>query len=58
MGLLPQPGENAAARGDWLDNLLAFPTVKPVASVADAVLDCTKRGDIRACRISPRNHPN
>jgi DNA modification methylase len=28
-------------------NLLALhPTVKPVAMVADAILDCTKRGDI------------
>ena len=33
-------------RAGRLDELKAHPTVKPVALVADAMRDCTKRGDI------------
>jgi hypothetical protein len=41
------PGANSFARGGREGNLLALhPTVKPVAMVADAILDCTERGDI------------
>lgn len=41
------PGVNNFGRGTEEGNLLAMhPTVKPVALVADAVLDCSKRGDI------------
>src|SRR5438045_8584327 len=41
------PGANSFARGGEEGNLLALhPTVKPVAMVADAILDCTERGDI------------
>jgi DNA modification methylase len=41
------PGANSFARGGEEGNLLALhPTVKPVAMVADAILDCTARGDI------------
>src|SRR6267143_600943 len=41
------PGANSFARGGAEGNLLALhPTVKPVAMVADAILDCTERGDI------------
>ncbi len=41
------PGANSFARCGAEGNLLALhPTVKPVALVADAILDCTERGDI------------
>src|SRR5438270_8880859 len=41
------PGANSFARGGVEGNLLALhPTVKPVALVADAILDCSARGDI------------
>jgi DNA modification methylase len=41
------PGANSFARCGTEGNLLALhPTVKPVALVADAILDCTERGDI------------
>jgi 16S rRNA G966 N2-methylase RsmD len=41
------PGINNFGRGTEEGNLLAMhPTVKPVALVADAVLDCSNRGDI------------
>ena len=41
------PGANSFARGGEEGNLLALhPTVKPVAMVADAILDCSVRGDI------------
>jgi DNA modification methylase len=41
------PGANSFARCGEEGNLLALhPTVKPVAMVADAVLDCSARGDI------------
>lgn len=41
------PGANSFGRASDEGNLLALhPTVKPVALVADAILDCTKRGDI------------
>ncbi len=41
------PGANSFARSGAEGNLLALhPTVKPVAMVADAILDCTARGDI------------
>ncbi len=41
------PGANSFSRGGDEGNLLALhPTVKPVALVADAILDCSKRGDI------------
>jgi len=41
------PGINDFGRGGDEGNLLALhPTVKPVALVADAILDCTARGDI------------
>jgi DNA modification methylase len=41
------PGANSFARCGAEGNLLALhPTVKPVAMVADAVLDCSARGDI------------
>jgi DNA modification methylase len=40
-------GANSFARGGEEGNLLALhPTVKPVALVADAILDCTERGGI------------
>jgi DNA modification methylase len=38
-------GANAFSSGR-LDDLATHPTVKPVAMVADAVRDCTRRGDI------------
>lgn len=38
-------GQNAFGKAR-LDELRAHPTVKPVALVADAIKDCTKRGDI------------
>jgi hypothetical protein len=41
------PGANSFARSTAESNLLALhPTVKPVAMVADAILDCSARGDI------------
>jgi DNA modification methylase len=41
------PGVNSFARCGDEGNLLALhPTVKPVAMVADAILDCSARGDI------------
>jgi DNA modification methylase len=41
------PGVNSFARTTEEGNLLELhPTVKPVALVADAVMDCTARGDI------------
>jgi ParB-like chromosome segregation protein Spo0J len=38
------PGVNAFGRGR-MEALAAHPTVKPIALVADALLDCTARGD-------------
>ncbi len=41
------PGANSFARATEEGNLLELhPTVKPVAMVKDAILDCTRRGDI------------
>jgi DNA modification methylase len=41
------PGANSFGRRSAEGNLLALhPTVKPVAMVADAILDCSARGDI------------
>jgi DNA modification methylase len=41
------PGVNSFARCGEEGNLLALhPTVKPVALIADAILDCSARGDI------------
>src|SRR5260370_20516703 len=41
------PGVNSFSRKTEEGNLLELhPTVKPVALVADAILDCTARGDI------------
>jgi DNA modification methylase len=41
------PGANSFARHGEEGNLLALhPTVKPVAMIADAILDCSARGDI------------
>jgi hypothetical protein len=41
------PGVNSFAGSGAKGNLLALhPTVKPVALVADAILDCSARGDI------------
>jgi DNA modification methylase len=41
------PGVNSFARSTAEGNLLALhPTVKPVAMVADAILDCSARGEI------------
>jgi DNA modification methylase len=41
------PGVNSFSRSTEEGNLLAFhPTVKPVALVADAIMDCSARGDI------------
>lgn len=39
------PGVNTFRKGR-MDDLRAHPTVKPIALVADAMRDCTKRGDI------------
>jgi DNA modification methylase len=39
------PGSNTFRKGR-MDDLRAHPTVKPVALVSDAMLDCTRRGDI------------
>jgi DNA modification methylase len=35
-----------AFRSGRLDDLAAHPTVKPIALVADAIRDCTRRGEI------------
>ena len=40
------PGANTFAPGRMRDALSAHPTVKPVALVADAILDCPARGDV------------
>jgi DNA modification methylase len=41
------PGMNTLSKGNDEGNLLALhPTVKPVALVADALLDCSARGDL------------
>jgi DNA modification methylase len=41
------PGVNTLSKTSDEDNLLALhPTVKPVALVSDAILDCSARGDI------------
>jgi DNA modification methylase len=41
------PGANSFGRSSEEGNLLALhPTVKPVALIADAILDCSARGDI------------
>ena len=40
------PGVNGFGRKGTEDLLALHPTVKPIALVADAILDCTKRGDI------------
>jgi DNA modification methylase len=41
------PGANSFSRSSGEGNLLALhPTVKPVAMVADAIMDCSARGDI------------
>jgi DNA modification methylase len=41
------PGANSFARSGAEGNLLALhPTVKPVALIADAILDCTERGGL------------
>jgi DNA modification methylase len=41
------PGANSFARNSEEGNLLALhPTVKPVAMVADAILDCSARGEV------------
>lgn len=41
------PGANSFSRASGEGNLLALhPTVKPVALVADAIMDCSSRGDI------------
>jgi DNA modification methylase len=43
----PYPGANSFSRLGEEGNLLALhPTVKPVAMVADAILDCSARGEI------------
>jgi DNA modification methylase len=39
------PGVNTFGRGR-MDALAIHPTVKPIALVADALLDCTSRGDV------------
>jgi DNA modification methylase len=41
------PGANSLGRGTEEGNLLALhPTVKPIKLVADAILDCSARGDL------------
>ena len=41
------PGANSFSRSSSEGNLLALPpTVKPVAMVADAIMDCSARGDL------------
>jgi DNA modification methylase len=39
------PGATGFARKGTKDALAIHPTVKPIALVSDAILDCTKRGD-------------
>jgi DNA modification methylase len=39
------PGVNTFGRGR-MDSLATHPTVKPIALVSDALLDCTSRGDV------------
>jgi DNA modification methylase len=39
------PGANSFARGKGSNAFDSHPTVKPIRLVADALLDCTKRGD-------------
>lgn len=41
------PGANSFGRG-WQADLDAHPTVKPMALLADVLLDCTRRGDLVA----------
>jgi DNA modification methylase len=40
------PGANSFARNNSETQMESHPTVKPIALVADAMLDCTKRNDI------------
>ena len=40
------PGANSFARNSPKNQLDSHPTVKPIALVADAILDCTQRNDI------------
>jgi DNA modification methylase len=40
------PGVSGFARKGTEDLLALHPTVKPIALVSDAILDCTKRGDV------------
>jgi DNA modification methylase len=40
------PGANSFARNSSKKQMDSHPTVKPIALVADAILDCTKRNDI------------
>jgi DNA modification methylase len=40
------PGVNSFARKGAEDALALHPTVKPIALVADAIMDCTKRGEV------------
>jgi DNA modification methylase len=41
------PGANTFGRGGEEGNILAaHPTIKPTAMVADAIMDCSRRGDI------------
>jgi DNA modification methylase len=40
------PGANSFARNSSKKQMDSHPTVKPIALVADAMLDCTKRNDI------------
>jgi DNA modification methylase len=40
------PGANGFPRKGTEDHLALHPTVKPIALVADAILDCTRRDDI------------
>jgi DNA modification methylase len=39
------PGANSFGK-DRIEELMMHPTVKPVAMIADAILDCSNRGDI------------
>ena len=49
----PYRGANSFGQGTEEGNLLALhPTVKPVGLVADAILDCSARGDIVLARSS------
>jgi DNA modification methylase len=40
------PGVNTLSKGEDGNLLALHPTVKPVAMIADAILDCSARGDI------------